>query len=67
MSRKKQEVYKETEFDYFLVIGFYYNSNRKFKNKYISWRAANCINLWKGNVWGVFPNGKRIRLKSVYN
>lgn len=59
--------YKESEFKEFVVIGFFYNTRKRFKKVHSSWFGANSINLWRGNVWGVFHNGKRIRLKSVYN
>jgi len=56
----------------FVVTGKYAYSNRSFKAMHYGatvsgFRTAFSINLWRGNVWGVRPDGTRKRLKSVYN
>lgn len=50
----------------YLVIGFYYNGNKKFRSVYCSYFQAMGINLWRGNVWEI-EDGKRKLIKSVYN
>lgn len=65
----KTEIYP-SDYSEFIVIGFYYNSNKKFKSVYSpeNAQAAFNINLWRGNVYGVRKDsGKREKLKSVYN
>ena len=39
----------------------------KFKHHYTMIGMAMAINLWRGSVWGVLPNGTRKLLKRVYN
>lgn len=51
----------------FIVIGYYYNTKKKFKNEYNSFEQAMMINLWNGNVWAKLENGKRKLLKRVIN
>jgi hypothetical protein len=48
------------------VTGLYYQSNRRFKTVYSDLYTALGINLWRGTVWEVV-NGKRTRIKSVWN
>lgn len=50
--------------DYYVVTGFYYNSNKKFRIKSENPYYVLGINLWKGNVWH-YHNGKRKLIKSV--
>lgn len=52
--------------DGFIVTGLYYNSSKRFSNKYSSLIMAMTINLWRGSVWGV-KDGKRTLLKRVWN
>jgi hypothetical protein len=60
--------YLQDDFEKYIVIGFYYNSTRKFKSIYSNWAMANGVNLWNGNVYGILKStGKRIKLKSVCN
>ena len=59
--------YSTRDFVEFRVTGYYANSNKKFKTiSTNSWWHAMGINLWKGRVWGVFKDGKRKLLKTVY-
>jgi len=52
----------------FIVTGYYYNSNRRFKKmEYTSLMPALMINLWKGSVWALMEDGKRKLLKRVSN
>ena len=53
-------------FDHYIVIGFIYNTNKKFRKQFERSIDAFSINLWRGKVWGV-RFGRRKRLKSVYN
>lgn len=42
---------------------------RRFRQNYSkegAWVAFG-VNLWRGSVWGVLPDGKRKLLKRVYN
>lgn len=58
--------YFPLENDQFVVTGVYYNSNRKFKSIHTSnFRHAMGINLWKGNVWLIRDNKKKL-IKKVY-
>jgi len=67
-SVSKHKTYLTTEFSKIIVIGFYYNSEKKFRKEYSDFMTADCINLWKGKVWGVLKTtGKRVLLKSVTN
>ena len=52
----------------FVVTGVLVNGKR-FTDKYSaeSYRTVFGINLYRGHVWGVLPNGKRQKLKSVWN
>lgn len=52
--------------DTYVVIGFYYNSTRKFRNTYSNPHQAIGINLWNGRVWQV-RDGKRTLVKHVVN
>jgi hypothetical protein len=53
------------------VTGVLYNSTTRFKRTFSAGpsgaRFALGINLWRGSVWGVYADGTRQRLKSVYN
>jgi len=51
----------------YIVIGYYYNTNKKFRNEYSNRFTAMSINLWNGRVWGILSNGKRKLLKTVIN
>lgn len=51
----------------FEVTGKHYNSNKRFGLTYHNYAQAMMINLWKGSVWGVLPDGTRKLLKRVYN
>lgn len=51
----------------FIVTGKYYNSNKRFSNKYDSFNHAMMINLWNGSVWAELDTGKRKLLKRVNN
>ena len=57
------------EFVKFVVTGFYYNSNKRFRNVYDgtlqSYKQTTMINLWKGKVWGITEEGKRKLIRSV--
>jgi len=59
--------YKACDFVKFVVTGLYYNSTRKFRIVTSSFIHATGINLWKGNIWGVLENGKRVRLSKAVN
>jgi len=52
---------------FFIVTGRYYNSTKRFSNKYSSFNIAMMINLWNGSVWAELDNGKRKLLKRVIN
>jgi hypothetical protein len=39
----------------------------RFKQHHSNVCMAFGINLWRGSVWGVKADGKRTKLKSVYN
>ena len=60
-----------SDYTKFVVIGFYYNSTKKFRHEYkaeVDGASAFMINLWRGNVYGYRKSdGKRVKLKSVYN
>jgi hypothetical protein len=52
----------------FVVTGVYAYSNRRFAPIHTdSYIHAMSINLWKGTVWVVLPNGKRKKIKEVWN
>lgn len=51
----------------FVITGLLYNSTKRFKRTTHNIYIAFGINLWRGNVWGIDKNGKRKRLKSVWN
>lgn len=53
----------------FDVTGQLYRSTKRFKRHYSMHYAglAFNINLWRGSVWGILPNGKRKLLKRVFN
>ena len=63
------KTYKEVDemFIGYIVSGRYFNSNKKFRNRYSSAIYALNINLWNGRVWGVIKEGKRKLLKTVIN
>ena len=63
----KQFVFKLSDFHKYVVTGSYYNSDRKFRMESSSWYHVAQINLWRGRVWGVKPNGQRVLLKRVWN
>ena len=68
MKEIKNKQYLISEFEKFIVIGNYYNSNKKFKLVYSEWFNATSINLWNGRIWGVLKStGKRVLLKKVTN
>lgn len=50
----------------YVVTGVLKNGRRFKPMEYSSLSSALCINLWRGSVWEV-KNGKRKRIKSVYN
>lgn len=52
--------------DKFIVTGYYYLTNKKFRFVYANWHLANSINLWRGHVW-LLRDGKRKLLKKVWN
>jgi len=57
-----------TQFDHFRVTGVYAYGTRRFKpvvTEYIVHALG--INLWRGTVWGVRPDGTRKKLKEVWN
>lgn len=50
------------------VTGKYYNSSKNFKAiKTDNWSYANGINLWRGKVYKLQPNGKYKTIKEVWN
>ena len=49
---------------YYLITGFYYNSNRRFRQTSSNMMYALSINLWKGRVWEVL-DGKRRLIREV--
>ena len=51
----------------FIVTGLFYNSTKRFSNKYNSFNSAMMINLWNGSVWAELKNGKRKLLKRIKN
>lgn len=58
------------ELEKLIVIGRYYNSDRKFRRVFPpeNWMVAMGINLWNGRVWGIHKlTKKRILLKQVTN
>lgn len=42
-------------------------SGKRFKLTYRNALSAFGINLWRGSVWGLLPNGKRKLLKRIMN
>lgn len=64
MAIPKEIIHKEG--DTYLVIGFYYNSTKRFRDVYSNPRQALSINLWNGRVYQV-RNGKRKLIKEVVN
>ena len=54
-------------FTHYLVTGLLYRTNRRFSRTTATWRFAMGINLWRGSVWGVYPDGRRKLLKRVWN
>lgn len=52
--------------DTYIVSGYYYNSDRKFRDHYNNPHQALGINLWRGRVWQV-RNGRRKLIKKVWN
>lgn len=52
--------------DKYLVVGYYYNTTRRFRNEYTNPHYALAINLWRGRVYQV-RDGKRTLIKEVYN
>ena len=63
--------YNTLDFSGYVVTGYKYNSNKRFPTMRFGagtqgWMHANCINLWKGRVYGILKDtGKRVLLKSV--
>lgn len=55
----------------FIVTGLLYNSTKRFKHTYgdspASFYQADQTNLWRGSMWGVLENGKKVLLKRVNN
>jgi len=54
----------------FVVTGLYYNTTRHFKPRTYpptseGFQTAFGINLWRGTVWALLPNGKRKQLRQV--
>jgi hypothetical protein len=47
--------------------GKYYNSNRRFTSTHSTQFHARCINIWRGNLWEVYTNGKKKLLYKVWN
>jgi len=39
----------------------------RYANDYGGRMIVFSINLWRGTIWGVLPNGKRKQLKKVWN
>ncbi len=62
-----------SDFEKYIVTGFYYNSTKRFRRvwsgaTYANAMAALSINLWRGKVYGIHRlTGKRVLLKSVTN
>jgi len=59
--------YRACDFVKFMVTGLYYNSTKRFRITTSSFLHATGINLWRGNVWGILENGKKIRLIKTNN
>lgn len=70
LSSNQRITMKLKDFVKFDVTGIDKNSKR-FKLTYPGtangYATANCINIYKGTMWGVLPSGKRILLKTVVN
>lgn len=49
------------------VTGVLYRSNTRFKKVFTNLRWALCINLWRGTVWAVHEDGKRKKIRTVWN
>lgn len=54
-------------FTSFIVTGVLYRGGRFPAIHTTNFHYAMCINLWRGTVWGVLPNGRRRRIKQVCN
>lgn len=58
------------DFVKFQIVGTDKN-NKRFNIQYSGnsegYATAMNINLWNGSVYGILPNGKKIKLKSVTN
>src|SRR6187549_256618 len=39
----------------------------RFSHHYTMIGMAMAVNLWRGSVWGILPNGKRQLIKRVFN
>ncbi len=62
-SKKK---YTTSDFISYVVTGFLYNTDKRFKPiRTSNWKQAKSINLWKGKIWGIKHDGRRILIISV--
>ena len=52
----------------YMVTGYKANTDTRFAPmKYNNIHDAMSINLWRGSVWALLENGKRKKLRTVYN
>ena len=58
--------YSTKDFISYLCIGKD-REGKRFRKEYLNYIHANGINMWKGNMYGIKLNGKRVKLKSVVN
>ena len=54
-------------FKEFHVTGISFSGRRFKRICFSSYKAADCINLYRGSVWGVGEDGSRKLLKRVHN
>lgn len=54
-------------FKSYVVTGITNHTGHRFSIKTDNAMHAMGINLWRGNVWGVLPNGKKKLIKRVWN
>lgn len=65
MSNKKQ--YNTGDFISYKITGKDRQGKRFCPKTSANWLFINMYNIWRGTLWGILPNGKKVRLKSYYN
>jgi hypothetical protein len=65
MTKSKQ--YTTNDFKQYVVIGYYYNTKKRFKTFCVNYSQMSMINLWNGRKYGITHEGKRVLLETVTN